>query len=194
MLEALVQLARTVRRFDASDRVGYDTLLELVTLARISPSSGNKQPLRYAIVHELADCDAVCESLLWAYYLEDWPGPEPHERPTGYIVLLRDDSVAADFCHDSGIAAQSMILGAAERGLGTCIFASADQEKFRKILSLPATMRVELVVALGKATEEVVIEEILPGGDHRYWRDEQGIHHVPKRRLQDVLWNYERRK
>ena len=192
MLEALIQLARTYRRFDASERVSYDVLVELVNLARISPSSGNKQALRFAVVHEPADCDAVCESLLWAYYLNEWQGPKPEERPTGYIVLLRDAAIEADFCHDAGIAVQSIILGATERGLGGCIFASADQDKLKKILSLPDTMRVELVVALGKPVEIVVLDEILPGEDFRYWRDEQGIHHVPKRRLQDVLWNYDR--
>jgi nitroreductase len=163
----------------------------LVNLARLSPSSGNKQALRYAVVHDQADCDVICESLLWAYYFDDWAGPEPHERPTGYIVLLRETQIQADFCHDAGIGVQSIVLGATERGLGACIFASADQEKFKKILNLPDTMRVELVVAIGRPTEIVVLDEILPGGDHRYWRDETGVHHVPKRRLQDVLWDYE---
>ncbi|MBT3278270.1 MAG: nitroreductase family protein [Phycisphaerales bacterium] len=191
MLDALIQLARTYRRFDASYLVDETVLLRLVNLARLSPSSGNKQAIRFAPVNDPADCDAIFESLLWAYSLPDWPGPAREERPTAYIVLLRDDALGADVSHDAGIAAWSMVLGATERGLGACIFASADQDRFRKILSLPPTMSVELVLAVGKPVEEVVLEEMLPGESFEYWRDEANSHHVPKRRLEDVLWNYE---
>jgi hypothetical protein len=44
-----------------------------------------------------------------------------------------------------------------------------------------------LVLALGKPKETVVLETVGPEGDVKYWRDEQSVHHVPKRRLEDII-------
>ncbi|OPY10908.1 MAG: Nitroreductase family protein [Syntrophus sp. PtaB.Bin001] len=88
---------------------------------------------------------------------------------------------------DHGIAAQSILLGAVERGLGGCMIASIKRESLRKVLNIPEKYEILLVLALGKPGESVFLENLGPDGDIRYWRDEKGGHHVPKRPLADLI-------
>ncbi len=44
-----------------------------------------------------------------------------------------------------------------------------------------------LVLSLGKPKGKVIIETLEPGGDFNYWRDKDGVHHVPKRPLDDII-------
>lgn len=187
MLHDLVRKSRSYRRFDENYLIDEATLRELVDLARLSPSGANRQPLKFRLVTDPATRAAVFPTLRWAGYLKDWPGPGEGERPTGYIVILGDKSIATHFGVDHGIAAQSIMLGAAEKGLGGCIIASFERETLRQVLQLPEQYELLLVLALGKPIEQVVIEPVGPDGDIKYWRDEQQVHHVPKRSLEDLI-------
>ena len=187
MLRDLVLNSRSYRRFYQEAIVELDTLKELVDLARLSPSGRNNQPLKYIL-----SCDAETNSLVfphlgWAAYLTNWPGPCEGERPSAYIVMLGDKEISEMFFCDHGIAAQSILLGATEKGLGGCIIMSIQKEGLRKALQLPVSYEILLVLALGKPKEVVVIETIGPAGDIKYWRDSAGTHHVPKRALNDII-------
>ncbi len=178
---------RSVRRFYEAYHISMEILEELVDLARLSPSAGNLQPLRYILSNNPERNEQIFSCLSWAAYLKDWPGPEEGERPSAYIIITGDRSISHTFHCDHGIAAQSILLGARAVGLGGCIIGSIDRKRLREILSLPERYEILLVIAIGKPREEVVIEEIGPGGDIKYWRDEKGVHHVPKRRLSDII-------
>jgi nitroreductase len=185
-LSDLVKKTRTYRRFDESFQVDYNILKQLVGLARLSASGANKQPLKYLIYNSPSDCRRVFPSTTWAGYLKDWPGPEPGERPTAYIIVLGDTSISETFGVDHGIATQSIMLGASEAGLGGCIIQSIRREELRKELMIPSKYEILLILALGKPIENVVIEEI-NDGDVKYWRDNEKTHHVPKRNLNDLI-------
>jgi nitroreductase len=187
MISELVRKNRSYRRFDESHAISRGTLEELVELARLSASAANKQPLKYLLSCEPARNAAVFETLAWAAYLKDWPGPEEGQRPTGYIVVLLDTEIANTPHCDHGIVSQSMLLGAAERGLGGCIIASVKKESLRRALAIPDRYEILLVLALGKPAEKVVIEEVGANGDVKYWHAADGSHHVPKRRLADII-------
>jgi nitroreductase len=185
-LKELVLKTRSYRRFDQSYRIDYNILENLVDLARLSASGANRQPLRYLLYNSVADCARIYPSLVWAAYLKDWDGPEEGERPSGYIIILGDKSVAEGFGVDHGIAAQSIMLGASEAGLGGCMIASIRREQLRSELSVPESFDILLVLALGKPVENVIIDE-LKEGNIRYWRDKDKNHHVPKRALKDLI-------
>jgi nitroreductase len=185
-LKDLVTKARTYRRFDESKRIDYKVLEQLVDLARLSPSGGNRQPLRYLLYNTPEDCERIFPKLSWAAYLPDWAGPVKGERPSGYIVILGDKSITEAFGVDHGIAAQSIMLGASEAGLGGCIIASLNREAIAADLDVPDNLEILLVLALGKPTENVIIDEI-KDGNVKYWRDKDNNHHVPKRRLDDLI-------
>lgn len=184
--EEIVFKTRTYRRFDESYSIAHKTLEELVNLTRFTASGANRQPLKYLLYSNPSDCSRIFPSLAWAGYLKEWPGPEPGERPSAYIIILGDNSITDSFGVDHGIAAQTIMLGASTLGLGGCMIASIRKEELRKELNIPGQYEILLVLALGKPVEKVVIDNI-KDGDIRYWRDDSQIHHVPKRSLDELI-------
>jgi nitroreductase len=182
----LVKKSRSYRRFYQDRIISTETLRELINLARLSPSSGNLQPLKYVISNTPEKNDFIFSCLEWAGYLKDWAGPEESERPSAYIVIMGDTKITKDFGCDFGIAAQSIRLGATGKGFGGCIVGSIQREKLRSSLQIPEKYEILLVIALGVSKEIVVIEKIR-GGNINYWRDKENVHHVPKRNLSDII-------
>ena len=160
---------------------------ELITLARAVPSAGNMQPLKYVLSCTPEANQRIFETIAWAAYLNDWPGPEPGERPTAYVVILLDTSIAKEAGIDAGIAAQTLLLGATARGLGGCMFGSVKREELASRLSLPPHLSIALVIALGKPVEHVVLEDLPADRSIRYYRTPNGTHRVPKRSLNELI-------
>ena len=188
-LKELVYRTRSYRRFDESFHVDHHLLEQLVDLARMSASAANRQPLKYMLYNTPDRCQVIFPHLAWAGYLKDWDGPTPGERPSAYIIILGDKSVTESFSVDHGIAAQSIMLGATEAGLGGCMIASIKKETLRNDLEIAGQFEILLVLALGKPAEKVIVEP-LQGDDVKYWRDEAHVHHVPKRLLEDLILKF----
>ena len=188
MIRDLITKNRSYRRFHQDFHVELDTLKDLVDLARLSASAGNKQPLKYMLSCDPDRNAIVFSTLAWAASLKDWPGPSKGERPSAYIIILEDKELSNPYVrHDVGIAAQSILLGAVEKGMGGCMVASVKREELQEKLATRDNCEILLVVALGRPKEEVVIEGVGPSGDTTYWRDDSGVHHVPKRPLEDII-------
>jgi nitroreductase len=183
----LVLKNRSYRRFDGSYRIEERTLKELVGLARITPSSANKQPLKFVLSCSPDWNARIFDTVSWAGYISDWPGPEESERPTAYIVVLFDTAlqIAADI--DVGIASQTILLGAVRMGLGGCMLGSVKKDALAKLLSLHAKLKVSLVIALGKPVEKIVLEDMAADGSVKYYRDASLTHHVPKRKIEELI-------
>jgi nitroreductase len=182
-----VQKSRSIRRFREEGKVSRETLLELVDIARFCPSARNRQPLRYIISCEPEKTEKICDCLLWARDLPAWNGPCNGERSPAYITIVTEIDGVQDPRFDAGIAAQTIMLAAAAKDLGGCIIGSIDKKRLAGIIALPKGYDIQLVLAIGYPAEQVVLESIPADGDTRYWQDEQGIHHVPKRALQDIV-------
>jgi len=187
-IKELVHKNRSYRRFYGDHVIDRQTLVKLVDLARHSASGANVQPLKFFLSHTPEMNADIFSHLGWAGYLKDWPGPEEGERPTGYIIIMGDKNIKQSFGCDHGIAAQSIMLGAVDQGLGGCMIASVDRrDELMTKLGLPENLLILLVLALGKPKETVVIDPVPEDGDIKYWRDAEGIHHVPKRSLDELI-------
>ncbi len=187
MIKDLVLQNRSCRRFYQEVAIERETLRELVDLARLSASASNRQPLKYILSCDPEKNAVIFSHLGFAGQLRDWPGPSEGERPSAYIIILGDTEISKNFFCDHGIAAQSILLGAREKGLGGCMHASVRKDSLRKALGIPEHYEILLALSLGKPKEKVVIETMEPGGDFKYWRDSDGVHHVPKRSLDDII-------
>lgn len=187
MVFDLVPRARTHRRFLENQPVETESLRSLVNLARLSPSSANLQTLKFVLSADAERNKSIFETLAWAGYLPDWPGPAEGERPPAYIIVLADEDLGGGKDVDAGLAMQSMVLGACELGLATCILGSVDRPRLQAALGIPTRYRIMYVMALGKPAETVSVEAVGPDGNIRYWRDDQGRFHVPKRSLDDLI-------
>jgi nitroreductase len=187
MLKNLILRNRSYRRFHQETEIAHETLRELVNLARLSASSANVQPLKYILSYEAPKNALIFPHLSWAGYIKEWLGPIEGERPSAYIIILGDKRLKKSFGCDHGIAAQSIMLGATEKELGGCMIGSIQRPELSEALDIPSHFEILLVLALGKPKEAVVIEALGEDGDFRYWRDEQDVHHVPKRNLDEII-------
>ncbi len=190
MIKDLILKTRSYRRFHQGHAIDMDTLRWFVDAARVGASAGNFQPLKYMLYNTPEDCARIFPTLAWASFLNNWPGPDEGDKPAAYIVIVGDRNVSSFLEYDVGIASQSILLAASERELGGCMIGSIQRDKLRNELNIPEKYEIMLVLALGKPKEKVVLEEIASKGgseEIKYWRDSEGVHHVPKRRLQDLI-------
>ena len=186
MLKELVARNRSYRRFYQNERISEETLKEFVDLARMAGSTANSAQMFYARKTGAAFSKEMARSVRVA--LKDWDGPEEGERPAAYIVILCDQSIAKNKMWDEGIAAQTILLGAAEQGFGGCMIGSINRSRLADVLRLDEERySIGLVLALGKPKEQVVVVPIGEDGSTAYYRDENQVHYVPKRSLEDII-------
>jgi nitroreductase len=187
MIRDLILKNRSYRRFYQDKPVSLETLRELVDLARLSPSARNAQPLKFILSCDPQKNATIFKHLAWAGYLKDWGGPVEGERPSAYILILGDKNLSEGFGCDHGIASQSILLGAVEKGLGGCNIGSVQRPELAQELGIPDQYEILLALALGVPKEQVTIEPLPESGDIRYWRDAQEGHHVPMRSLDELI-------
>jgi nitroreductase len=189
-MQEIIAKTRTFRRFVEKDTISTATLYELIDLARLGGSARNGQPWQYMLVNSPEICEKIFPYLGWAGYLSDWKGPVVGERPSAYVLCLlnknRLKGPESEAQFDLGVATQNMLLGAMEKRIGGCRI-GAFNPKLASLFKLPDHLLLSLVVALGKPRETVLVEECTNEDDIRYWRDEHGVHHVPKRSLESCL-------
>jgi len=183
MFKELVAKARSYRRFDEVTRITEGELRDLIEVVRLAPSGGNMQTLRFRLLWSADECSALFPCVAWAGYLKDWPGPAEGERPTAYIGIVGPDDCNAN----TGIAAQTIQLAAAEMGIGVCMIGSFKREAAGKALRVPEDLKLQLIIALGRPAETVVLEDIHAGASIEYYRDAEGVHHVPKIVADDLI-------
>lgn len=187
MIAELIRKNRSCRRFDQTHRVATETLRELIDLARCSASAANRQPLKFITSTNPEKNEEIFACLGWAAYLKKWPGPAPGERPAAYIIITGDTRISKNFWCDHGIASQSILLGAREMGLAGCVFGAINKPQLKRACRLPDRLDILLVLAIGKPAEKIVLEQVGPDGDIKYWRDDMQVHHVPKRSLEEII-------
>lgn len=187
MIKDLILKNRTYRIFHQEEKIDMETLRELIGLARVTSSGMNMQSLKYVLSNTEEKNDKIFKTLKWAGYLKEWDGPTEGEKPSAYIVMLQDLSISKNSLWDSGLAAQSILLGAVEKGYGGCMFGNVDRKTLAEELQLGEDYSIIMVIALGKPKEIVKLEPLGESEDIKYYRDEKGVHHVPKRPLGDLI-------
>lgn len=187
MLKDLIIRNRTCRRYHQDRPVPLDTLRELVDLARLAPSGHNRQGLKYILSNKPGLNHRINDCLTWAGYIKGWKSPPEGEKPSAFIVMVRDMGVGPMLAQDLGFAGMSILLGAAEKGLAGCFLMAVEKKRLSEVLDLGDGYEIQAVIAIGHPKEQIVLEEIGADGDVRYWRDEQGVHHVPKRSLAEII-------
>lgn len=189
ILKQLLESNRSIRRFDATKEISHDTLLRLIELTRFCASGRNAQPLKYRIVTSTSEKEAIFPTLAWAGYYPDWDGPEESERPAAYLIQCLDTSILPTCLCDDGIQLEAISLGARALGIGGCIIKAFNQQALTTALELPDHISARYVLALGYPKETVKIEDMdgTPSSDYKYYRDEQSVHHVPKRPLSELV-------
>jgi nitroreductase len=181
----LIVTRRSIRQFE-SRPVSRDILSDIVNAGRLAPSAANRQPLEFIVVDEEGKKTQLFPCLKWAGYIAPEGNPKPGQEPQAYVVVLANTAIREKgFEWDSGAAIENIILAAWEKGVGSCWIISMEKERVKELLNVPDSHIVDSVIALGYPAETPVIEEM--EDSIKYWKDEQGCLHVPKRRLEDVI-------
>ena len=187
MLLDLLKKARSYRNFDPSVTYTADDMKDLINLCRFAPSSVNKQPIRFAYVYKKEDCARIFPYLGWAAKIQKNKPPLPGNEPTAYILICYDTNFTQNSPDaDVGIYAQTIVLGAMEKGIGACMIGSINKPALAEIFALPANILPRLVIALGAPNEKIVLTEA-ENGKTDYYRDEENTHYVPKLPLAEIL-------
>lgn len=190
MILELAKKSRSYRGYDESRRVTREELVHFVDCARFAPSSVNGQPFKYYLAYEKEDVDRIQPLTGWARALPQMKLPHPGKCPTAFIIICQNTDWDADlkrYFKDVGIVAQTMLLAAAERDLGGIMIGNFSPDRVKETLSLPENLVPMLIVAFGKPDEKIVLTEIENGESIKYYRDENDVHYVPKRKLEDII-------
>ena len=191
MLRDLVLKNRSYRGYDESYRFSKEELLGFVDLARLTAASANIQPLKYHLAYEAEQVAQIQPLTRWAGSLPQLNLPYPGTRPTAFITICQDMNIGnnpTSFLPDVGITAQTILLAAAEKGLGGCMIGSFDKTELKKLLNFPEHVEPKLVIALGKPAEEIILVDPKEDGSVKYYRSEDGkTHYVPNRKLEDII-------
>ena len=183
-LYEIILKRRTVRSFQPRP-VSYSILEKMVNAGRLAPSAGNLQPCEFLVVDDPKLAAEVFTALKWAAYVAPAGNPPEGKQPAAYIILLLNQPENKYGVVDAAAAIENMILTALEEGVGSCWLASVDRSRLTKILNIPDNCRIDSVLALGYPDQENQVENY--SGSIKYWLDEKGNFHVPKRSLKDVL-------
>ena len=175
---------RSIRRFQQKP-INTELLRKFVNAARVAPSAANLQPLEFFIVTEKDMCSKIFETIGWAGYIKPTWKPGKNERPTAYIVILVKDITNKYYLRDVGLASENIVLAAEEEHIGSCILCKIEKDKIQEMLKIPDTLHVDSLIALGYKAEQAVVEDFK--GSVKYWRDENEVIHVPKRKLEDII-------
>lgn len=184
-LFGLIISRRTIRQFKSTP-VPREVLERLVDAARVAPSASNLQPLEFIVADEKEVLDKIFPCLKWAGYIAPEGDPRPGQEPMAYIVVLVNTDVRKkNYEWDVGAAVENMILTALEKGIGSCWLVSIDEKKIMSILKVPGSYMIDAVLALGYPAETPIADEMKDS--IKYWKDNKGQLHVPKRRFKDVI-------
>jgi nitroreductase len=175
---------RSIRRFKQKS-ISLDLLKKFVNGARLAPSAANLQPLEFIVVNDKELCNKVFETLGWAAYIKPSWAPSENERPVAYIIILMNDKKNKFYLRDVSLASENIVLAAEEEEIGSCIMCNVDKNKIRDIFNIPESIVIDSVIALGYKAEKSIVEDYIDSV--KYWRDENEVLHVPKRKLEDII-------
>ncbi|MBP8988739.1 MAG: nitroreductase family protein [Clostridia bacterium] len=185
-VEKAIMTRRTIRKYKQQP-ISRDILVRLIEGARLAPSASNLQPLVYLVIDDPDQLESVFGLLGWAGYLAPSGTPREGEKPVAYIIVLANTHIRmSGFEHDAGAAIENILLMAWSMGIGSCWIGSVDKKALADLYQIPDHYVIDSVVALGYAAETSIAEDA--EDSIRYYKDENQVLHVPKRKLKDICF------
>ena len=184
-LDTLLRRNRSHRAYDTSYTVAMRQLETIVSVNTKLPSGRNAQTLRFRLLDAAGGGDTFCRLLHLGGYLPELHLPAPGTEPQAFIIVCSTEPESPVVDIDLGISLQSMALKAVEIGLNALIVRAFNRQEVKVALGLQ--FEPLAVLAVGKGTETIVLDEVPAGSDLRYYRSANGTHHVPKLRLEDLI-------
>jgi nitroreductase len=151
----LVNTRYSVRHYK-SDSVPEKDLMSCLEAARLAPSASNSQPWEFIVIKTPKLRKRIAESTFSSLVSFN---KFALQAPLIVVVLMKKGHMLAQIgaslqgtpysLIDIGIATEHFCLQAAERGLGTCILGWFDEKKVRKLLEVPRSKKIALLITVG---------------------------------------------
>jgi nitroreductase len=182
-LQKLLTRNRSHRSYDVTFKVREDQMQRIIEVNRLIPSARNQQVLRFRIVLD-NEADKVLPHIKLGAALPELNLPQKESEPRAFIIIcsIVEENKFVDI--DLGIAAQSMLLQAAEIGLNGICIAAFDKARIREELGLPYDPL--MILAIGRGKDNIQLTEISADESHNYYRH-NGVHYVPKLRTEELI-------
>ena len=146
-LHEVIEKRRSIRKFSEKP-VSRELLEQLIRAAALAPSASNMQAWRFFVADEPELVRAI-----------DSFSPGLSGKPPVIIAIASDlaeverrgskNSLVYGLMMDAAMAAENLMLEAADLGLGTCAIKSYNDKAVHKLLNLPDTMRLEILISVG---------------------------------------------
>lgn len=166
-----INTRRSIRSF-TDQSVDRNIIEEIIQAGALAPSASNAQFWRFIA----ADNPELVRKL-------DLYCPGLSGKPPVILTIASDldevekkgskNSLVYGCMMDASMAAENIMLKALEYGLGTCAIKSYNDEAVRKLLKLPDTYRIELVISLGYPAGEARERKRKPLDEILFWNDMQ---------------------
>ncbi|MBQ2229795.1 MAG: nitroreductase family protein [Bacteroidales bacterium] len=183
-LDTLLLKNRSHRAYDTTYEVARRQLDAIVSVNTKIPSGRNAQRLRFKLLEAREGGESFCRFLHLGGYLPELHLPVPGTEPQAFIVVCSTEAESPTIDIDLGISLQSMALKAVEIGLNALIIRAFDHNEVKQALNLD--LEPIAVLAVGKGLDKIELTEIPAGASTRYYRKD-GVHYVPKIRIEDLL-------
>ena len=161
----LIKLRQSVRKYQDKP-VEQEKLQQLIEAVRLAPSASNSQPWKLILVDDPELKDQVAKATFSKAISFNKFAPE---APVLAVLTIEKPKLITQIggwlkkrefqLIDIGIAAAHFCLQAAELGLRTCMIGWFDEKRIKKLLHIPRTTRIGLVITLGYAAEGYPLRE-----------------------------------
>ena len=162
-------LSRQSDRKYSHKPVEKEKIDRIIEAGRMAPSACNAQPWKFIVVDDprlVKKIAVACAAKLLG--MNSFVAQAPvliviiREKPNfsskvGATIKNKDYSL-----FDIGISSENICLQAKAEGIGSCIIGWFDEEQMRKILSIPRSKRVELIITLGYSLSEQRVKKRKP--------------------------------
>jgi nitroreductase len=163
----LVRSRRSVRNY-LNKEISSSNYEKCIEAARLSPSACNSQPWKFVVVSKKSLRDKIATTVFsGAYKMNAFA-----TNAAGYIAIVSErPKIAASLGAflrfisfrqiDAGIACSHLILQAQALGIGTCILGWFNERKLKRIISVPRSKKIILLIALGYPSDTTPSERSL---------------------------------
>jgi nitroreductase len=141
----VIRVRRSVREY-RSEPIPDEKLEMILEAARLAPSADNRQPWRFVLVHDADRKKAVARAADNQTFLGD---------AAVIVVAMGDPDVSARWYEkDTMIALEHMVLAATALGYGTCWIGAFDEDAIKRLLNIPAKMKIVALLPIGVPDEK----------------------------------------
>ena len=184
-IDTLLEKNRSYRGYRKDYVVKREMLERIVAVNAKIPCGKNQQTLRFKLVTKDTGADKVLENIKLGGMLPELHLPFEGTEPEAFIIVCGTTPETKIVDIDLGISMQSMLLKATEMGLNGIIICAFNTAKITEVFHLPYEPLA--IVAIGKGIEKIKLVPIDENESHAYYRDEQGVHYVPKVRAEQLI-------